>query len=27
VKTKLKLVAQKVFDNGVIRLHYVKENG
>ena len=27
VKTKLKLVAQKPFDSGVIRLHYVKENG
>ena len=26
VKTKLKLVAQKPFDNGVIRLHYVKES-
>src|SRR3954468_3092947 len=27
VKTKLKLVAQKPFDNGVIRLHYARENG
>ncbi|HEX4271079.1 MAG TPA: dihydrofolate reductase family protein [Rhizomicrobium sp.] len=27
VKTKLKLAAQKVFDNGVIRLRYLKENG
>lgn len=26
VKTKLKLKAQKSFDNGVIRLHYVKES-
>jgi dihydrofolate reductase len=25
-KTKLKLVGHKPFDNGVIRLHYVKEN-
>jgi dihydrofolate reductase len=26
VKTKLKLAAHKPFDNGVIRLHYVKES-
>ena len=26
MKTKLKLRAQKSFDNGVIRLHYAKEN-
>ena len=27
LKTKLQLKAQKRFDNGVVRLHYVKENG
>ena len=26
VKTRLKLAAQKAFDNGVIRLHYLKES-
>ena len=27
VKTKLKLLAHKPFDNGVIRLHYARKNG
>lgn len=27
IKTRLKLAGHKPFDNGVIRLHYVKENG